>query len=163
MSHTPENPQFVHPGLTMFKSRGVSWMQSTDIYATRLWCLSALNTALNTLWEGGGCRSWETSADPSFRVLSLTSREPCSRQVTTEVRLPADLGLRACETLSSDDWCLLLPSTARPFNTQTSWCMKFGSPDITTAIHCSRLPRSCGILSPRLFDLWLFQSSACLK
>lgn len=147
----------------MFKSRAVSWMQSSDIYAVRLRCCSALNTASNTLWEGGGCTSWETSAlDLSFRVLSPTSREPCSRQVTTEVRLPADLGLRACETLSSDDWGLLLPSTTRPFNTQASWCMNFGSPDITTALHCSLLPRGCGILSPRPFDLWLFRAEECV-
>lgn len=146
----------------MFKSRGVYWMQSTYIYAARLWCRCALNTALNTLWEGGGSEVERPPLDLSFRVLSPTSREPCSRQVTTEVRLPADLGLRACETLSSDDWGLLLPLTNRPFNSQASWCMNFGSPDITTALHCSLLPRGCGILSPRPFDLWLFQNSACL-
>jgi hypothetical protein len=133
-------------------------------------CLSALSTALNTLREGGGYRSWENATGPELQ--SSQSHQQRALQLTGGSRgwgLPADLGLMGCKTLHlSSDECLSWITT-RPFNAQASCCLNSTCPHLalllfTTALHCSLHPGAVACCPPppaRSLDFWLFQNSLC--
>lgn len=112
--------------------------------------LSALSTALNTLWEGGGCKNWENSTGPE-----LQSSVP------------------AAENRAADRWlqrlgCLLILGSGAVrwmgsiliMDHQTLQRPSFLLPELSMATS-GFPPGALACCFPRSLDLWLFQNSLC--
>lgn len=80
LSHTPETLQLNAWGSRESRAGYLYWK-----------CFEC--SSVNTLQEGRAAEVERTPLDLSFRVLSPTSRGPCSRQVAAKFGLPDDLAL----------------------------------------------------------------------